>query len=182
MTKPKIIKAYVTKVLLVLFIITGAAHSCSSSNNRTSRIEREKKDSAFLVLIQQITERLDAERTTNMQFRHDDYRTIITFDTTQPADTTTGLPPISSVEVSGSAKELNKQIQEKLSYEKNDSLALEAEEGSEENYIENTETQKDVDVGTDISGAISIGIIILVIVISIIIIIYVRSHSSKQSN
>ena len=182
MSQTKIIKAFVTQVLLVLSLLPVVCSGCSSSLNRSSRIEREAKDSSFLALIRQITERLDSETNTNLHHTQNEIRTIITFDTDKPADPSTGLPPISSVETKGSTSELAKHKQEKLSYQKNDSLGLEENSGSEESYQESDEKQKEVEVGKDISKAISIEIIILVIVISIIIIIYVRSHSSKQSN
>ena len=182
MYQPKKLIAYATKILLVLSLIPFVCGGCSSSHNRSTRIERETKDSSFLVLIRQITERLDRETNTNLQHTQNEFRTIITFDTDKPADPTTGLPPISSVETTGSASELNKQIQETVNYQKNDSLGVAEKKGSEESYQESEDKKKDVEVGTDISGAISTGIIILFIIISIIIIIYVRSNTPKQSN
>ena len=176
MYTPKIIKPYAQPFILAILIALLLCNCRSASQHSSMRVS-EQADSVSVRLSGNAHGNITSQAQTQTDINGNKWKITWHFDTSQPADPTTGLPPTSKLEVEGS--EIRKQIEnrENVSSETSDSVSYQKTDTGFSNEYTQQESQKQTESGTDIERSIAIGIILLSIIIGIIL--YVRSHSPK---
>lgn len=173
------IKSYALHSILAILVALLQC-GCRSSSQHSSMRVSQQKDSSY----GRVSEKAHGSIASNVQSHADiagnTWKITWHFDTSQPADPATGLPPASSMEIEGSEIRKHVEKQENVSYETSDSLSYhKVEESTSKGYSEeNSERQKQS--GTSIERSIATGILLIFIVI--VFIIYVRSNPSKQNH
>lgn len=176
MHQTKSLKKYVQSISLAILIALLLCNCRSASQHASMRVS-EQADSVSVRLSGKAHGNITSQAQTQTDINGNKWKITWHFDTSQPADPTTGLSPTSKLEVERS--EIRKQIesQENVSSQTSDSISFQKTDTGSSNEYTQQESQKQTESGTDIERSIAIGIILLSIIIGIII--YVRSHSPK---
>lgn len=179
MCQTKSLKNYVQPISLAILIALLLCN-CRSASQYTSKRVSQQRDSTDIKLSSKAHGSITDQVQTQTDINGNKWKITWHFDTSQPADPTTGLPPTSKLEVEGS--EIRKQIerQENVSSETSDSVSYQKTETESSNEYSQDDSQKQKESGTGIEKGIATGIILLSTIIGIIL--YVRSHSSKQDH
>lgn len=179
MHQTKSLKNYVQPISLAILIALLLCNCRSASQHSSVRVSQQA-GSTDVKLSSKAHGSITSQTQTQTDINGNKWKITWHFDTSQPADPATGLPPTSKLEVEGS--ETRKQIEnrENVSSETSDSLSYQKTETGTSNEYNQQDSQKQKEAGTGIERSIATGIILLSIIIGIIL--YVRSHPSKQDN
>ena len=172
MFKKEAMKNYVH--ILFIFLCGAICYAC-----RTSRQSSYSSNSSLQL---SGTEEIKRERTDDMSSRFSlreeqnqkTWKATINYDTSKPADASTGLPPVSSIEIEGSEKEVKAML------EKEDTIrSQEGEESSSRLEIQDRrllekETNTNLSAATGIESGFKYGLIIGIPIVLIIISLYVN--------
>lgn len=179
MYQTEILKPYVQPFILGILIVLLLC-SCRSSSQHSSLRVNQQNDSSAVTLSTTAHGSITSQVQTHEDIKGNHWKITYHFDTSQPTNPTTGLPPISRVEVEGSQVQQQTERQENVSSETSDTLSYQKKTKSNTNSLEQQDKNKHIESDIGIERSITAGIILLIIVIAIIL--YVRSHPSKQNN
>lgn len=179
MYQTKILKNYVQPISLAILIALLLCNCRSASQHSSMRVS-EQADSVNVRLSSKAHGNLASQVQAHTDTNEKKWKVTYHYDTSKPADPTTGLPPTSKLEIEGSEVQQQVERVENVSSETSDTVSYQKTETGSTNEYNQQDNRKQKETGTGIERSIATGIILIFIITGIIL--YVRSHPSKQNH
>lgn len=157
---------------------------CRSTYQNDSRVKEQSNLSISDSALHTRTEDIYSRFHLNQEEADKDWKIKVNFDTSQPANPETGLPPISDIEIEGSEKTIKTLLQKDDTTHVSDTQKTQ----TDITLLQNIETQSHKDAGSTVAGGIDSGIkygliigipLVLIILTSIIYARYRQKNPSK---